>query len=438
MLRPALLALLASLAGCFFVLARRRHEGLGLPAIALMSFGFLYVVQPLFLERAGQLDLFLSDRQLAKAFLWPALALPAFLLGWTRRHSPAPSSPPWDAKRLWCFGLFTVAMGLAVYGIFILRSGGLAGTFGQQHGQAAAWGENTAYLYLGPWWTIAGMATMYLAASRLPHQPARWFVPTGVAVMMWLNAILLSSRGLLFATTVAMAAAIAIAKGWQVTLRRAAPVALAVGLGVLAVLGFRSVLHLGEPSDVLPEAGEAFTAAMNIDPAAAIRRITGNEFVVHASVLDTVDATGKYDYGINWAWVYLVHPIPRILWPDKPYRFPTPGIDSSDVLAQTGVVIAGGAAPGIVADVYANFGLFSLVFFWLFGAGSSRLYARALTLDSPLASVAYVMLLALSLNCFAQGFGAILVPFPYAVAPMLLFTLSQRALAQPAHQPCRP
>lgn len=48
------------------------------------------------------------------------------------------------------------------------------------------------------------------------------------------------------------------------------------------------------------------------------------------------------------------------------------------------------------------------------------------------------MLLAQSLNCFAQGFSAILIPLPYALAPMFLFTLSQRALAHQVAQPCRP
>ncbi len=433
-----LAALAVSFAACLWLLAGRRGEGLGLPLIAVMSFGFLYLVQPFFLARAGQLELFLNDRQVAAAFLWPALALPAFVFGWIRRPAPPPPALPWDPKRLWCFGLFTASLGLAVYAVFILRSGGFEAMFRLQHGQGASWGENTAYLYLAPWWTITGISAMFVAASRIPGRPARWLLPGAFTALMWLNAILLSSRTFLFAATVAAAAAIALGRAWQVTLRRAAPAALALGLGVLAILGFRPVLHLGESGTLAPGAGEALTAVMNIDPGSALRRITGNEFVVHAAVLDTVNATGKYDFGINWAFVYLVHPIPRVLWPDKPYRFETPGVGPSDIYAQTGVVVAGGAAPGIVADLYSNFGVASLAFLWLFGAASRRLYARALTLHSPLATVSYVMLLASSLNCFAQGFGAILVPLPYALAPMLLFALSQRALVRDAAALARP
>ncbi len=426
---PAFVALLGSLAACVWVLARRPHEGLGLPVVALMSFGFLYVIEPLFLARDGLLDLFLTDRQVAKAFLWPALALPAFVWGWTRARNRGGGPVTWDAGRLWWFGLFSAVAGLVLYSTFIQRSGGFPAMFNEQHGGAGAWGENTAYLYLGPWWTITGVAAMFLAACRIPGQVRRWFIPGAFTATMWLNAVLVSSRTFLFATTAAAAASIAMGKGWRVTLGRAAPVVLAVGAGVLAVLGFRSVLHLGDIRDALPETGAALTAAMHIDPLSAVRRITGNEFVVHASVLDTVDATGKYDYGLNWAFVYLVHPIPRTLWPGKPYRFQTPGIQWSDVYAHTGVAIAGGASPGIVADLYSNIGVVSIVIFGLFGLWSGRLYRRALTLESPLASIAYLMLLATSLNGFAQGFGAILVPFPYAIAPMLLFAVSQKALA---------
>ena len=421
-------------------LARRPGEGLGLPVVALMSFAFLYVVQPLFLLYQGQLDLFLTDRQVARAMLLPAVTLATFILGWLTSRPPRRTvARPWAPQRLWSFGLFTAALGLVLYGIFVLRSGGFAGMYSLQHGGALAWTDNTAYLYMGPWWTIAGIAMMFLAASQIRREPWRWAIPGCLTLVMCVNAVLLASRGFLFATAAAALASIALGRQWNVTLWRVAPVALAAGLCVLAMLAFRSVLYSGGVGAPLPDVAEALNSTMGHDASSLARRVTGNEFIVHAAVLDTVDATGKHHRGLNWLYVYLVHPIPRVLWPGKPYRFETSGIDDADVYANTGIVIAGGAAPGIVADLYANFGWFSIPFFWLFGTLARRLHVRAVALASPLACVAYVMLLAAGLNCFAQGFGAILVPYPYSLGPVLLYALSQSALSSPARLwPCRP
>jgi hypothetical protein len=431
--------LIAVLLGSGVSLARRAGEVLGLPVIALMSFGFLYIVQPLYFMGTGELQFLLSEAQVTRAIAWPAIALACFMLGWRIPPSPPLPARTWPAARLWAFGLFSSLFGLAAYSVFVLRSGGFGGMYSMQHGAALDWNDNTAYLYMSPWWIIAGTATMILAACHVGGSRWRFAVPAVFTAALLVNAALMASRGFLFATAAATLSAVAIGKGWKVTLPKVAPAALAMGLGVLAMVGFRSVLYTGGIDAPAPEPAEALGRAMGSDVNSSVHRMTGNEFVVHAAVLDTVDATGKYHYGRNWLYVYLVHPIPRVLWPDKPYSFESSGIDGADISATTGVVVADGSAPGIVADLYANFGRYSLLFFWIFGAFARRLHERAVALSSPLSTIAYIMLLATGLNCFAQGFSAILVPYTYSLAPALIFAASQSIFVR-QHSPalCRP
>ena len=430
------LLLIASLVVCTLLLRRCPGEGLGLPLIAIGSYAFLYVVQPLYLMSDDILEAFLTPAQIAKALFLPAVTLPLFVAGWLRAASPRPSSPrtppqPWNPRRLWVFGCVTAAVGLVLYAIFIVRSGGIDQTFGQSHGLGGSWKDNTAYLYLAPWWCLSGIAMMLLAAARIHNELRRWIVPACFVGALLVNALLLSSRGQLFATSATVLAAICLSLRIPVPVSRALPVAAVAGLAVLLVLGFRSVLHLGEAGSEAPDLASALTSSLRIEPRYVAYRMTGNEFVYHAAAIDTVDETRKYHWGLFWLYTYTVHPIPRILWPDKPYTFPSPGITWDDIRTVTGITISGGAAAGIVADLYWHFGWFSLLFFYFFGLWSGRLYLRAQSLDSPLAFVSYILLLALGLNAFAQGFGAILVSFPYSVAPAVAFTVFERAAGRP-------
>src|SRR5208283_4656794 len=83
-------------------------------------------------------------------------------------------------------------------------------------------------------------------------------------------------------------------------------------------------------------------------------------------------------------------------------------------------------------DLYSRFQIFSAIFLFGFGTCLRRLFVAARSLSSPLAVVAYVMMYALSLNIFAQGFGTFFVALPYSLVPVLLFTWVTRRSQQKA------
>lgn len=417
--------MVAVIASCAITLYRRPGEGIGLPIVALLSFGYLYLGQPLYLLWGNTLHSYLKDSQIAKAVAVAAVMLAFFVWGWLkgteRRREAQVPNVRWNPRRLWNFGFATAIFGFLLLCVFVRRSGGFNSAFGAVHGGGLDWANNTAYLYMSPFWIVTGLAMMILGAGRLLGSKWRRSVFLAFILVLYGYAVLLSSRGITFATTATLLVTYPLSKRIRVSVAKMAPFWLFAGLAVLLVLGYRDVLHLGEAKAQAPDLDTALTASVDVDATSAWRRVAGAEFIFHAAVLDTVDAKRQYHLGVPWLYFYTVHLIPRVLWPAKPLGFTGPGVTGGDITEVTGLRVANGAASGIVADIYRHFGPLAVLFFLLFGWAAGRLYLRAQRPGTPLAVCAYVMLCALSLNAFAQGFGSILVPYPYALLPAVLF-----------------
>ncbi len=401
-----------------------RGDALGIPLVAIGTFTFLYVIQPLELIRTGSVGLFLSDSQALKALLVPALMLACFMWGWLR---PAQQKswrvPSWNPNTLWNFGCGAALIGMILFVIFLERSGGIAASYSQAHGKAMAWETNTAYLYDAPWLMLSGSAMMILADSGFRRRRWKTYVPYGFLSLFLMHAIMGGDRGPLFAVMTATFVCYSIARNKQVKLGKAFLLLLVVGFAVAIVFANRDNLHLGAQGPTpatSPE--EALNGLVGTSEYENEHGTSGQEFLYHAAILDTVDQTEKLDYGVSWVTFLVINPIPRLLWPEKSYP-QGPGITDRDVRENTSFAPAGGSAPGIVADLYHCFHLFSGLFMFGLGYALRQLFIAARTVNSPVATVGYVMLYAFSLNMFAQGFGAIFVELPYSMIPVVLFAL---------------
>ncbi len=414
------------LLGCVDLVWGRPGEGIGLPIVAILSFVYLYLEQPLELVWNHSINSLLNDKQIAEIVLMAAVMLGCFLWGWrraTNRSRPV-EAVAWDPAQVWNFGFVGASVGLALLIRLIISSGGFEQSFSKPHGAGVDLEGVTAYIHLSPFWMLSGESMMLLAFFRLPPRRWRQFVIASFAVILYGYSTLISGRGYMFGTTAVLLVSYAIGKRSRPTIAQTAPFWCAAGVLVLLVVGYRAVLHFGEDRPEAPGLMQALTANARIDDNNP--SITGNEFVYAAAVLDTVDTKRQYDLGLQWIYTYTLHPIPRIWWPDKPYSFESPGITWDDIDEVTGIRIADGSAPSIVAEIYQNFGLFSILFFFLFGSITGTLYCRAQFPGNPLAAVGYVMLCALSLNVFAQGFETILVFWPYAMIPVFVYSFHSR------------
>lgn len=408
------------------LLRSERGDALGIPLIAIGSFAFLYVIQPMQLILSGSSDLFLTEGQFAKAILIPAVMLVAFMWGWLRPVRWTPKAvAPWDPKVMWIVGFWAATAGLILYFIFIERSGGIVASFSQAHGKAMAWEQNTAYIYDGPWWILSGSAMMIVADLKSKSERWKRRTPYVFLSIYLMQAILLGARGPIFSVATVFFVGGAIAQRRKVSFLQAARMLLPVGVVVVLLVGYRGFLHLGaqtsqQASADVPTAEAAFENVAGASEYDREHDVATQEFLFHAATIEAVDQTGKLEFGLSWLQFFVINPIPRVLFPEKPNPIWI-GVDYEDMIEHTGLAIAPGAAPGIVADLYARFHLFSVIFLWLLGAGLRRLFVAARNLSSPLTAVGYVMVYAVSLNMFAQGFGAIFVPLGYSMVPVFVF-----------------
>jgi hypothetical protein len=441
--------LIGTLVWAVSTLRTDRGDALGIPLVAIASSAVLYVWQPLAAMHSAAFESFITERMFAKALIIPALMLGSYMMGWRfayRSRRPVSQSESWRPQQLWNFGLGTAAVGLCLYAVFIERSGGVRHAFSGMHGTAMEWESNTAYLYSGPWWIVSGTAMMLCASGRMRLTGWRRSATFLAIFTVFAKAVLTGSRGPLFTAASVIFVGYGLARGRNVSLPRAFAFVGAVGVAALLMLGFRGVLHLGDNPAEAPSLKKALTSITALEDNAQSTSSTGNEFIFHGATIETVDTKHRYHLGLNWIYVYTIHPIPRIFWPEKPYRFETPGIHWEDIQEVTHLTVLGpgmlhrdetiystgnpaghgvaiGAYPGLVADMYGQFGLFSVLVFYLMGKYSRRLFVAASTLDSPLATCGYVLLYGLSLNGFAQELYAVLIPFTFAMAPVVLYTL---------------
>jgi hypothetical protein len=404
-----------------------RGDALGIPLVALGAFTFLYVIQPLQLISTGTLELFLTDWQVAKALLVSALMLAFFMWGWLHPGRPrVHRSISWDPRPMWRIGFIAACLGLILFAIFLGRSGGIAQSYSQAHGRAMAWEENTAYLYDGPWLMLSGAVMMIFADPKSRDQRWKTFAPYGFLGLFLANAIMGGDRGPLFAVLSAGFVSTSIARGKQVKLRQAAGLLLLLSCVVVVVFVNRDRIHLGaENAKTAQSSSEALNGLVGTSEYDQEHGTAAQEFLFHAAQIEAVDQTGKLGWGLSWAEFFFINPIPRVLFPEKP-NVGWLGVTQGDIYQQTSLAVAGGSAPGIVADLYANFHLLSAFFFYGLGFGLRRLFLLARNLSSPMTTVGYVMIYAMSLNMFAQGFGAIFVSFAYSMAPLFLFAWFSR------------
>jgi hypothetical protein len=405
----------------------RRGDALGVPLVAIGSFAFLYVIQPIQVIRTDTASLFLSDWQVSKGLMVPALMLLCFMWGWTHPGKPRPRpNVSWDPRPLWKAGFSAACAGMALYLVFLARSGGITAAFSQAHGAGMAYDQNTAYIYEGPWLILSGAVMMFLGAPHSKRDRWKMLAPHAFLSLYFLAAILTGSRAGFFAGVTTYFIGTSIAQRKRVTFRQAGPVLLLAGIGVFSMLAYRSVLHLGsQQPEAPPSIEKSFNDITSTSEYDQEHDTTAQEFLIHAAMLDTVDQTGKLGYGLTWITFLVINPIPRLLWPEKTYPEGL-GVSQVDIKEQTSLLTAPGSAPGLVADLYSNFHLFSTLFFVGLGCGLRRLFIAARNLNSPVAAVGYVMFYAVSLNMFAQGFITIAVPICYSMAPVILLAWTAR------------
>lgn len=308
-----------------------------------------------------------------------ALTLGYWWVGRPRGESPARTRRPmWDAYRFspsvhWVVA-FSALVGFVAFVLYVQRTGGLnLGALStkrttisgleldssyQSHGELRALNDLSTYAL---WIAVA-----HLTVGRQKLTAGRGILLAGLAANAALLPAYASSRSSL-AYTLIIAVAIRLCLGHE---RGRGRVIVRIGAVVLVALAVLSLLRVGARSAAVEEYRGADVLVGVADAMIYNRNLA--DHVTSSHIINAVPDRLEHAYGTtvaNW----LVAPIPRSVWPDKPIVSAGPTI---------GVAVFGttrsGVPPGVVAEGYWNFGIIGLVLFPLMSGWVLRaLYERA-------------------------------------------------------------
>lgn len=409
--------------------ATKRIDPFSVPILVVMMFSFFYIWQPVSSLLQGGLFDYVGPTQVTWSVVFAAWALLALLSGWfsfpdcrlTSRSSPREFTTD-SAKKLFGVGLILCLCSFASWFFFVARSGGFMDFYAQAHGRAGNWEQSSGYVFLAPNIMVPGIAFMVIACVRgrirsQPHVVALTFCACAFGV----HAMLISSRGLFFELVVSISCSYFLASGRRPSFVKFLAGSVACGFMLLLIVHCRGVLHLGATwSDVrqieFRNPGGVVTSMDAINPSGV-----GNEFIYHTGVLATMDKFRAYGYGTRYLLFCFMHPVPRAVWPSKPVDYLSLERIKDQIATLMGWVPAEGAAPGLVADMYIEWGMLSMVAWLLLGIlfRVSYLYA-AKPGSSPLAIMVYVVVLSRSLHLVSQGLIPFLEVVPLMLAPSLI------------------
>jgi hypothetical protein len=349
----------------------------------------------------------------------------ALMLGWylgmrsARRARERRTAPPFSPIRLWTIGMLLIAAGSASHYLFISQAD-------------VNFKSTSAYWYMLYHITYPGATLCVIAAgfdARLRRPLTRILFMLAVVIAL-LPHVANARRGPVFPMMIALVFVPAILRKSRARL----PVVGGLAAAGAAMLLFLAVRPFVGNDVALPGQGKvgAWSDAMedvtfNDVFVKRTHQIGDNEYIYHCAIVATLEERACYQYGTSYISV-LLNWIPRALWPKKPglgegwYR---PHV-TEVVSTVTGWDMTSGAAAGGVAEVYNEFGPFSMLVWAGLGFIVARWYRRTLEAPSPPAIAAYVGVLCASHWLISQGVAAAFVPFAiYEIVPALAFRIAR-------------
>jgi len=404
------------------VYAYRRYGDVFHPLVFLSPiFGFVYVYMPLVLIRSGELFSFISEDQAVFVQIvvlasFVALAI-GCLMGSRADGEPLPAQPrvSIDGRALRTGAYAIGGVGLIAWAITIINVVGIADAYSKGYG--GGWSDygyirDAAYLLL-----VALLALLSPEGSRTKSLVRKGAVVA--FVMPWvLQGLLGARRGPTFMIAVAVAVSWFMARNKRPPLFAAVVGGSCLGLLLIFLVSNRSSIHLGTDFELQ-------------DNAQLLKGAAYNEYIFGAGTIIASNSIGEYFWGRRWIAELIVRPVPRQVWPEKYIDFGIPeqyvGIAGGTVLDRMGWAENPGAAPAIVADLWAEWSWLGIPMLGFFGWYYGRAWKRAVSWGGGLAISRYVIVVMLSIFLITQTMEAII--FRYAILTTFSWFLWRGATA---------
>jgi hypothetical protein len=399
-------------------------------AILMPMVLFLYVFLPYELLATNMIELaFFTPAQWGQVQLINLLCIAALiggcLLGGGRgdaRNRPqAEDVPARGVGRVFALALFLGGLSLVAFIVNVNNVGGLFEAYSVEKGGGTA---DSGYVRDAIFWALPAIALLTYCVANDGRQTRYLVAGALFATPLVIHGLLGARRGPTF-----MIAAV-LATGWFLARRRRpnllvfAAGGMTLGLVLLAIVTFRDQFRFG--SELMTDTfgtvekmaesfGETRLEAMD-------RTLGGNEFVYGANVILTWEEKRDFYWGTRLLTIMFIRPIPKQIWPTK---YEDVGMERYTVNVGLGtgeemiMWATLGAAPGFVADLFAEFSWGAILVSFLAGLAYALAW-RGAVFGNGLSMVVYVLLVGLSIFFVLQTMEAIVFRLMFTLVPVVL------------------
>ena len=391
---------------------------------------YLYVYLPYTLFSKGLIALVTftpwqwAHAQLVNLFCIGALTIGAVL---GSREKPKKSGGkiyfrPRDISRAYTFALVLGGASLLAYSVNLNNVGGFIEAYSREKGGGTA---ESGYVRDAIFWCVPAIALLGFCISW-DQVRVKYVLPMLLFAMpLMMHGLLGARRGPTFIIIVTLVAT------WFLARRKRPPILLFLGGGaalgflLLLIVTFRGDFRLGGEvaKDTGKPAGSLIEQMEERQIEGAERNLGGNEFVYGANVILTFAERADYFWGKRLLTIMFIRPIPKELWRTKYLD-----VGMERYLANVGLGTGEdmvmwttyGAAPGFVADLFAEFSYAAIFFAGLIGWVYARIWRVAVS-QRGLGMIVYVILFAFSIFLILQTMEAIVFRFLFTTVLLFAF-----------------
>jgi hypothetical protein len=391
---------IAAIVAAFAIGAYRGTRDVFHPAIICGSMlFFLYVYMPLRLLADDTLQAYLREDQAVFAQLVNLVGVTAVMAGiWRGQRSWKASRQhrQTSAGRLFTGSVILGVLGLSAHVYMLAFVGGFAAAYGESYGGGSA---DLGYIRDATVLIVPATLTIFFAWPAIRFRFIKVLLCAAFMAPLAAQAVLGARRGPTFMVLTTVIA------GWYLVRRRRPPFAVAaaggltIGVLMLFLVANREEIHLGSEWE------------LRRAPTAILEAGEGNDYLFGAGAIVTATENGAFTWGRRYLTIFLVRPIPRLLWPTKyedaaawlgtPSMEVNVGIDPEAFQSVVGWTGALGAAPGLVADLWVEFSWGSIALLALIGWFLGRAWRRERS-HGGFSTLLYAMLMAVSVYLVMQ------------------------------------
>lgn len=399
-------------------------------AILMPMVLFLYVYLPFELLSTNMIELaFFTPEQWGRVQLLNLLCIAALVAGCVvaggretgEARPEAEAFAPRPVERVYGFALFLGGLALVAFVANIRNVGGLFEAYSVEKGGGYA---ESGYVRDAIFWVVPAIALLAYCIANDRRRPRYLIAMAVFAAPLAIHGLLGARRGPTFMITAALATS------WFLAHRRRPPFVvflsggLLLGLTLLAIVTFREQFRLGSElmTDTLQTVEKMAEEFEERRMDSMDRALGGNEFVYGANVMLTFEEKQDYFWGARLLTILFIRPIPRQIWPTK---YEDVGMERYEVNVGLGtgedmlMEATFGAAPGFVADLFAEFSWGAILVSFLAGWGYGRAW-RGAVFGNGLSMILYILLVSLSIFFILQTLEAIVFRLVFTAVPVLL------------------